>query len=181
MRRRTPDTSTPGCSDLSSARPRHRGDGGGAEGLQLFTAYSYDAVHKILGDRAFSSAGYAEMMGVVFGHSILEMDPPEHHAYRSILQQAFTRRSMERWEDELVAPLVHGMIDEFIEDGRADLVKQLLFPFPVTVIAALLGLPDDDLPGFHRLAVELIGVSVDWDRAIRASGGAAGLPDRHRR
>ena len=109
------------------------------------------------------------MMGVVFGHSILEMDPPEHHAYRSILQQAFTRRSMEQWEDNLVAPLVHGMIDDFIEDGRADLVKHMLFPFPVAVIAALLGLPDDDLPGFHRLAVELIGVSIDWDRAIRAS------------
>ena len=43
-------------------------------------------------------------MGAVFGHSILEMDEPEHHAYRSILQQAFTRKAMERWEAELVAP-----------------------------------------------------------------------------
>jgi cytochrome P450 len=108
-------------------------------------------------------------MGVVFGHSILEMDPPEHHAYRSILQQAFTRKAMDRWEAQLVAPLVHGMIDEFIDAGSADLVRQLLFPFPVAVIAALLGLPEADLPRFHRLAVELIGVSVDWDRAIRAS------------
>ncbi len=139
------------------------------EGMKLFTAYSYEAVHKVLGDRAFSSAGYVEMMGVVFGHSILEMDPPEHHAYRSILQQAFTRRAMDRWETELVAPLVHGMIDGFEADGHGDLVKQLLFPFPVTVIAALLGLPEADLPQFHRLAVELIGVSVDWDRAISAS------------
>jgi len=136
-----------------------------------FTAYTYDAVHTVLGDgELFSSAGYGEVMGVLMGRSILEMDEPEHHAYRSILQQAFTRSEMQRWEVELVGPLVHGMIDEFVDDHRADLVRQLLFVFPVRVIAALLGLPEEDLPRFHRLAVELIGATtIDWDRALGAS------------
>jgi len=97
------------------------------------------------------------------------MDEPEHRTYRSILQQAFTRKEMARWEAELVTPLVNDMIDQFIDDGRVDLVRQLLFPFPVAVIAALLGLPAEDLPEFHRLAVELIGVMVDWDRSVAAS------------
>ena len=48
-------------------------------------------------------------------------------------------------------------------------MRQLLFPFPVAVIAALLGLPAEDLPEFHRLAVELIGVTVDWDRSVASS------------
>jgi cytochrome P450 len=61
------------------------------------------------------------------------------------------------------------MIDGFVDDGGVDLVRHLLFPFPLAVIAALLGLPDADLPRFHRLAVELIGVTVDFDRAIAAS------------
>lgn len=168
-------TPYPGYIDARALSPIHR-DGGPVEdlasapqGVPLFTAYSFDAVCGVLTDPTFSSAGYAEVMGVVFGHSILEMDEPEHHAYRSILQQAFTRKAMARWEVELVAPLVDGMIDEFVDDGQADLVKQLLFPFPVRVIAALLGLPEADLPEFHRLAVELIGVTVDWDRAVRAS------------
>ncbi len=140
------------------------------ESPALFTAYSYEAVHTILGDgERFSSAGYGEVMGTVMGRTILEMDEPEHRSYRSILQQAFTRKEMERWEVELVKPLIDGMIDEFIEDGHADLVNQLLFPFPVSVIAALLGLPPEDLPEFHRLAVQLIGVTVDWDRAVAAS------------
>ena len=76
---------------------------------------------------------------------------------------------MDRWEVELVEPLVNEMIDEFAGDGEADLVRQLLFPFPVTVIAALLGLPHEDRHEFHRLAVELVGVTVDWDRAVAAS------------
>jgi cytochrome P450 len=139
-------------------------------GPGMFTAYGYDAVHAILGDgEAFSSAGYGEVMGLVMGRSILEMDEPEHHTYRSILQQAFTRTEMARWETELVEPLVNRMVDQFAADGRADLVRQLLFPFPVRVIAALLGLPEEDLPEFHRLAVELIGVTVNWDRAIESS------------
>ncbi len=140
------------------------------ESPALFTAYSYEAVHTILGDgERFSSAGYGEVMGEVMGRSILEMDEPEHRTYRSILQQAFTRKEMQRWETDLVTPLVNQMIDQFVDDGRADLVRQLLFPFPVTVIAALLGLPAEDLPEFHRLAVQLIGVTVDWDRAVAAS------------
>jgi cytochrome P450 len=138
-------------------------------GLRLFTAYSYDAVQTVLGDEHFSSAGYAEVMGLVFGHSILEMDEPEHKSYRGLIQQAFTRKAMERWEDEVVRPLINRMIDEFVADGKTDLVRNLLFPFPVNVIAELIGLPNEDLPRFHRLAVELIGVTVDMDRSIAAS------------
>ena len=164
----------PGFIEARALAPVHgegvawdMGDGGVPS---VFTAYSYDAVHTVLGDgEIFSSAGYGEVMGVVMGRSILEMDEPEHRTYRSILQQAFTRKEMQRWETDLVAPLVNRMVDDFIDDGHADLVRQLLFPFPVAVIAELLGLPAEDLPEFHRLAVQLIGVTVDWDRSVAAS------------
>ena len=149
-------------------------EGEPGDGPGFFTAYSYEAVHTVLSDgERFSSAGYAEVMGEVFGHSILEMDEPEHHHYRSLIQQAFTRKAMERWETELVGPLVNRMIDEFVDEGRGDLVTPLLFPFPVNVIAELMGLPAADLPMFHRLAVEMIGVTVDWDKAVAASAKLA--------
>jgi cytochrome P450 len=141
------------------------------EGLPgLYTAYSFEAVQEVLRDSEhFSSSAYSMVMGPVMGRSILEMDEPEHHAYRALLQQAFTRKAMERWETELVAPVVNGLIDRFIADGRAELVRSLHFPFPMTVIAALLGLPDELLDDFHRLGVELIAVSVDQQRALAAS------------
>lgn len=144
---------------------------GNEEGMpHAYTAYSYNAVNSVFTDTEhFSSSGYSEVMGAVLGRSILEMDPPEHRSYRSILQQAFTKVAMQRWERELVAPLINARIDRFEADGRVDLVRELLFPFPVAVIAALLGLPAGDLPAFHRLAVELIGVTVDMARATRAS------------
>ena len=141
----------------------------------VFTAYSFDTVQQILRDgETFSSSGYAPVMGEVMGRTILEMDEPDHHAYRSLIQQAFTRREMERWEVDVVEPIVDEHIDAFVDrggtgSGNADLVRELTFPFPVAVIAALLGLPRSDLPEFHRLAVELISVSIDYERAVRAS------------
>jgi cytochrome P450 len=136
----------------------------------LFTVSSYEAVQEVLRDNErFSSTGYAEVMGAVMGHTILEMDEPEHHAYRSLIQQAFSRKAMERWETELVEPVVDELIDGFLGEGRADLVSQLLFPFPVNVIAGLLGLPRADLPQFHRWTVELISVSIDMEIALNAS------------
>jgi cytochrome P450 len=139
-------------------------------GPEVFTAFSYDAVQTVLRDgETFSSAGYADVMGAVMGHTILEMDEPEHHTYRGLVQQAFSRKAMERWEEEAVGPIVDECIDAFIERGNAELVRELTLPFPVNVIASMLGLPRADLPQFHRWAIELISVSFDWERGTRAS------------
>ncbi|MFN2537232.1 MAG: cytochrome P450 [Mycobacteriales bacterium] len=146
------------------------GDGIDLGELQSFSAMTYDAVTQVLRDgETFSSSGYAASMGMVMGHTILEMDEPEHHRYRALIQQAFTRKAMERWEADLVRPIVDRYIDAFADRGSADLVRELCFPFPVHVIAGMLGLPAEDLPQFHRWAVELISVGVDWERGLAAS------------
>lgn len=142
----------------------------------VLTATTYDAVQEVLrDDDRFSSTGYADVMGAVMGHTILEMDEPEHKSYRTLIQQAFTRKEMAGWEQELVVPVVDELLDRIVErgDGRAELVSELLFPFPVNVIAGLLGLPRDDLPRFHRLTVELISVTIDMDVSLRASAALA--------
>jgi cytochrome P450 len=136
----------------------------------VFTAFTFDAVQAVLRDGdTFSSKGYEQVMGQVMGHTILEMDEPEHHTYRALVQQAFSRKAMERWETDVVAPIVDEHLDAFIDRGRAELVRELTFPFPVNVIAGMLGLPREDLPQFHRWAVELISVGFDMDRGLRAS------------
>lgn len=135
-----------------------------------YVALSHDAVQTVLRDgETFSSAGYQDTIGLVMGNSILGMDEPDHHAYRGLVQQAFTRKAMERWRVEVVEPIVHTHIDTFAERGSADLVRELTFPFPVAVIARMLGLPDADVPWFHRRAVELIGLTADIERGFAAS------------
>jgi cytochrome P450 len=147
----------------------------GMDGLgdlpDAYTVVTHEAVEKVLRDgQTFSSSGYAESMGMVMGHSILEMDEPEHRAYRGLVQQAFTRKAMVRWESELVRPIVNGFIDSFAGRGRADLVAELTFPFPVRVIAGMLGLPEEDLDTFHAWAVGLTNVGADFEHGMEASG-----------
>jgi cytochrome P450 len=144
-----------------------------------FAMLSFETVQQVLRDgQTFSSSGYAESMGLVMGHSILEMDEPEHNRYRQLIQQAFTRKAMETWEVELVQPVVHGLVDRIVDRsadgsaagvGHAELVRELLFPFPVHVIAGMLGLPREGLAEFHGKAVELISIATDIERGLTAS------------
>jgi len=136
----------------------------------IYTVLSYDGVWEVLRDGArFSSAGYSRSMGIVMGHTILEMDGEEHIRYRGLISKAFTRRALERWERDLVRPVISEYVDRFAERGSADLVRELTFPFPVRVIAGMMGIPKDQLERFHRLAIELISVGVDWEGGLRAS------------
>jgi cytochrome P450 len=96
----------------------------------------------LLDGETFSSTGYARSMGPVMGHTILEMDEPEHSRYRGLIQKTFGKRALDRWELELVTPIVNSLIDRFVARGHADLTRELTFPFPVTVIAGMIGLDD---------------------------------------
>ena len=137
---------------------------------RAYMVLSYDGVTQVLRDPVtFSSSYYADTMGMVFGHSILEMDEPEHHHYRGLIQQAFTKKALDRWQDSLVRPMVESIVDEIAARGHGDLVRELTFPFPVRVIAGMLGLPASDLAQFHRWAVELISVGFDFEVGMAAS------------
>lgn len=138
--------------------------------LDVYAALSHDAVSEVLRDgQRFTSSGYALSMGPVMGRTILEMDEPEHGRYRRLLQHAFSRKALERWEHELVRPLIHSLIDRFAGRASADLVRELTFPFPVSVIAGMIGVPEEDEAEFHRAAIELISVSFNPAAGMDAS------------
>jgi cytochrome P450 len=135
-----------------------------------YTIYSCELVSQVLRDNHhFSSQVYGEMMGPVMGHSILEMDEPEHKLHRALVSQAFRQKALARWEEELVGAVCDELIDRFAGRGRTDLIRQYTFPFPVQVIARILGLPREDYKQFQRWSIELISVGFDWDRGIAAS------------
>jgi cytochrome P450 len=97
------------------------------------------------------------------------MQEPEHAVYRKLHEFAFARSSMKRWDSELVGPLVDSTIAKFKDTKKTDLVDTVFMPIPVRVIAALLGLPDSDVPFFHRHAIDLLGFKADMESAMRAS------------
>ena len=137
---------------------------------QIFSVYSFDAVKAVFTDnKTFSTRCYEAIVRPLQGPTILEMQEPEHAVYRKLHEFAFARPSMRRWEAELVRPLVERTVDRFREAKRADLVEEVFMPIPVRVIAALIGLPESDIPEFHRLAIDLLGFHSDMDSAMKAS------------
>ena len=134
------------------------------------TVLGFDAAEQVLSDPDTYSADIYEMiMGPVMGRTLLQMDGAEHRANRALVSPAFRTKLMQRWETELVQVVVDELIDSMLERGRADLVREFTFAFPVQVIARLLGLPRSDYPRFQRLSIELLNVVYDWDRGIAAA------------
>ncbi|HEY3842350.1 MAG TPA: cytochrome P450 [Acidimicrobiales bacterium] len=81
--------------------------------------------------------------------SILHMDPPEHSAFRSLLNRRFTPRAL--------APLANSVRQSAIDVIEAappgeeiDFVAELSAPFPLTVMAELLGIVETDRQDFRR-------------------------------
>jgi cytochrome P450 len=169
-------TPYPMLAELRAAAPVHPGwaemgiFSNPAEGQQIFSAYTFDAVKAVFTDNVtFSTRCYEAIVRPLQGPTILEMQEPEHAVYRKLHEFAFARSSMRRWESELVRPLVERTVDRIRDRKRADLVEEVFMPIPVRVIAALIGLPEDDIPMFHRLAIDLLGFHSDMDSALSAS------------
>lgn len=135
-----------------------------------YSAMSFDAVNKVFRDnRVFSSKPYDKTIGLFMGPTILAMDGKKHRDHRNLVSAAFKSKALARWEPTIVRPICGALIDEFIDTGEADLVRNFTFEFPTRVIAQLLGLPAEDLPMFRKRAVQLISYNVNYERAFEAS------------
>ena len=135
-----------------------------------FAAMSFDAVNKAFRDgQVFSSTYYDNTIGLFIGPSILAMEGKKHREHRNLVSAAFKSKALARWEPAVVRPICNELIDEFVDAGEADLVRDFTFEFPTRVIAKLLGLPAEDLPTFRRRAVQLINYTIKYERAFEAS------------
>ncbi len=119
----------------------------------------YEDVNRLLRDRRFGRtylhlASHEEMgrspepdWHRPFWHlirsGILDMEPPQHTRVRRLVAKAFTPRRVES-----LRGYVQGVMDRLVDGvaggGEFDLIRELAEPLPVTVIAELLGVPEDD-------------------------------------
>ncbi|WP_371676453.1 cytochrome P450 [Streptomyces sp. NBC_01276] len=100
--------------------------------------------------------------------SFLKLDPPEHDRLRRMTNRPFgPPHSPHRVHDMRgdLHDIVKGLIDKIAENGNAeriDLVEEFSYPFPVTVICRLLGVPPEDEARFHVWA-DTLAASLDPD------------------
>jgi cytochrome P450 len=137
---------------------------------QQVSVFDFDLADAIFRDATtFSSSYYVPSLRAVIGRTILEMDPPDHQRYRSLLQAAFTKREMVRWERDFVRDIVVSQLSRMAPLGRGDLASEFAFHYPITVTAVAAGLPVEDVPTFYEQAALLTNVAVDEARRLKAS------------
>jgi cytochrome P450 len=76
------------------------------------------------------------------------IDPPQHTRIRKLMLKAFTPRVVREREGE-IREIAHGLIDRFIEHGSVEIMAAYASPIPVTVIARILGIPDEHTGEFR--------------------------------
>jgi cytochrome P450 PksS len=81
-------------------------------------------------------------------NNMLTMDEPDHTRLRSIVDEAFRRRTIVAMEARIRA-IADGLADELFAKGSpADLVQRYARILPLSVICELLGMPPADRPRF---------------------------------
>ena len=93
------------------------------------------------------------------GNSMLNSDPPKHTRLRLLVSKAFTPAAVER-----LAPFIQKVVDDAVDAalarGGMDIMSDLAYPLPVTVIGHMLGVPPEDNDQFKR-----------WSDDITATAG----------
>jgi len=86
--------------------------------------------------------------------SMLSLNPPDHTRLRGLVARAFTPTTV-----EALRPRVEALCDDLLDEladhaaggAAVDVMAVLAFPFPVSVIGELLGVPRADRPQFQDL------------------------------
>lgn len=75
----------------------------------------------------------------------LSCDPPHLKKYRKLIESAFTRNGVRKYEP-YIEQVVDALIDQWIDKEEIEFIAEFCDPLPRLVIAAILGFPAEDLP-----------------------------------
>jgi cytochrome P450 len=92
-------------------------------------------------------------------NTLLTADEPDHTRLRTLAQRAFMPNRIQRMQG-LIAKSVRELIDNFIERGECDFVREYAIPLPLNTISDILGLP----PEVH-------GKLYDWTFSMMRRNG----------
>ncbi len=90
-------------------------------------------------------------------HSLLEIEPPEHTRLRTLVNRAFVSRHVEKMTPEIEL-LANRLIDDFEKDGKTELLSTFADIIPVTMIARMIGIPEDMGPQLLKWSHDYVGM-----------------------
>lgn len=148
---------------LHAQKPRWWDD---AHGQWVFTRYADVTallVHPNLRAEKFNADGLAPTLQAEFGpffamlsRQMLFRDPPAQTRLRALAAKAFTPRVVEG-----IRTQIQGWTDTFLDavpqDRSLDVIRDLAYPLPATIIAEMLGVPPEDRDRFKAWSDDFAG------------------------
>ena len=98
--------------------------------------------------------------------TMITANPPEHSRLRGAAKGAFLPPQIEALRCRIAA-LVDERLDRLADAGTADVMTELAYPLPLTVIGELLGVPVEEREGFLAVVMATLGAD-DPDPAPEA-------------
>ena len=89
---------------------------------------------------------------------MIYMDAPRHTDLRAIVSRAFTPKRIADIEGR-VREITRALIEGFAAKGECDLVHDFAAPLPSTVIAELIGVPDEHVESFRSWTEQFVGIT----------------------
>jgi cytochrome P450 len=131
---------------------------GATRGQPGWVPTRFDLLQEVFQDaKRFSSlnnVGIGELLGEDFRLIPIDIDPPDHLAYRTILQPFFTPAAVNKLESK-VRGIARDLIASFEKRGSCEFVTEFANPFPSYVFLDLFGLPREMLTQF-----------LEWENAF---------------
>ena len=109
-----------------------------------------------------------EEKGWVPAPTLAGRDDPEHKQMRGLFTHAFRPGKIKQL-DPFVHDLAYRLIDDFIDDGRCDWVRQFAVPLPLIVIGLQMGAREEDIwqiKAWTDAWVQRLGLMQTEDEAI---------------
>jgi cytochrome P450 len=89
--------------------------------------------------------------------TMMELDPPDHTAYRRLVSKPFSRREVYAYE-HAIRLLARAVVEDALASGsRFDFVDCIAKQLPMRMLGRLLGVPDDDGPWLVERGDALLG------------------------
>jgi cholest-4-en-3-one 26-monooxygenase len=94
----------------------------------------------------------------VFLRQLLNMNPPEHGAYRAVVNRRFTPKAVQKLASQVEA-VTAEVIEGIIDRTQCDFVTEVAAKLPLAVIAEMFGIPRSDWQMMLRLSNSMIAPS----------------------
>lgn len=123
--------------------------------VQAWHLFRYDDVARVLSDHATFSSDESNFLppeyrnATPISSSMLRMDPPRHRKLRQLVSQAFTPRMVVQMEAR-IQEITNSLLDQVQNVGEMDVIRDLAYPLPITVIAEVLGIPAERREEFKQ-------------------------------